>query len=92
MSNDLISRKALQTSIRREPEIIVDGLHYIREDAVSAKISMAPTAVLVKCGECEHYDPQTQLCSNPMAIGWDALKPNPDDFCSRGEKRKRRNT
>lgn len=44
MSNDLISRKALQTSIRREPEIIVDGLPYIRADAVSAKISMAPVA------------------------------------------------
>ena len=44
MPSDLISRKALQTSIRREPEIIVDGLPYIRADAVNEKISMAPTA------------------------------------------------
>ena len=40
---DMISRKALQTSIRREPEIIVSGLRYIRADAVFEKVRIAPT-------------------------------------------------
>lgn len=43
MQSDLISRKALQTSIRREDVLIVDGLPYIRADAVRSNISMAPS-------------------------------------------------
>lgn len=41
-NNDLISRSKLQVSIRREDGIIVRGQRYIRADAVSEKISMAP--------------------------------------------------
>lgn len=41
ISNDLISRKALQNSIRREDGIAVDGMQYIRVDAVLEKIRLA---------------------------------------------------
>lgn len=41
---------------------------------------------VVRCRECK-YLIAPKLCSNPMACGWDALEPNDDDFCSRGEKK-----
>ena len=55
MQSNLISRDMLQKRIRREPEIIVSGLRYIRADAVSAKISMAPSVgavVVTRCKDC----------------------------------------
>lgn len=51
-------------------------------------IEKAPTidaVPVVRCRECK-YLIAPKLCSNPMACGWDALEPNDDDFCSRGEK------
>lgn len=41
---------------------------------------------VVRCRECKHLI-APGLCSNPMAVGFDALEPNEDDFCSRGEKK-----
>ena len=41
---------------------------------------------VVRCKDCKHLI-APGLCSNPMAVGFDALEPNEDDFCSRGEKK-----
>lgn len=91
---DMISRKALQNSIRREPEIIVSGLRYIRADAVRAKISVAPSVdavPVVRCGECvccSLWNDQL-ICSRISDVmdGYyhgtiDVVKP--DDYCSHG--------
>lgn len=53
------------------------------------RLDNAPTidaVEVVRCRECK-YLIAPKLCSNPMACGWDALEPNDDDFCSRGEKK-----
>lgn len=41
---------------------------------------------VVRCKDCK-YLIAPGLCSNPMAVGFNALEPNEDDFCSRGEKK-----
>lgn len=71
-------------------DLSLDGAQ-IAIDSLRTRLDKLPTVDAVKvvrCKDCEHYDPQTKLCSNPMAIGWDALEPNAEDFCSRGEKRR----
>lgn len=55
MQSDLISRSKLHKSIQREDPIIIDGLAYVRYDAMLAKISMATTidaSEVVRCREC----------------------------------------
>jgi hypothetical protein len=42
---------------------------------------------VIRCKNCEHRLEPTGMCMNPMAVGWDALEPNDDDFCSRGKRR-----
>lgn len=63
-----------------------------RVDELTASIAAvvnAPTidaVPVVRCRECK-YLIAPKVCANPMACGWDALEPDDDDFCSRGEKK-----
>ena len=43
--------------------------------------------VVVRCKDCKYRLPPTGMCINPMAMGIDALEPEDDDFCSRGERK-----
>lgn len=42
---------------------------------------------LVYCKDCIHRVDGSKMCAHPKAIGWDAIEPEDDDFCSYGEKR-----
>ena len=42
---------------------------------------------VVHCKDCKNYDLGTHMCPHPRALGWDAIEPDPDDFCSYGERR-----
>ena len=48
---------------------------------------MAAAEELVRCADCKYRLEGTKQCACPMAIGWDALETEDDDFCSRGERR-----
>lgn len=48
MQNDAISRSKLYKSLLREETIVLDGLQYIRADAVKEKLSMAPSIEVAK--------------------------------------------
>lgn len=52
-----------------------------------AQLRSVDVVAVVRCEKCEHRLEPTGMCMNPMAVGWDALEPNDDDFCSRGERR-----
>lgn len=50
---------------------------------------LAPTAdvvEVVRCKDCKHRVLPSKMCMHPKAIGWDAIEPEDDDFCSYGEK------
>lgn len=86
----LIDANALKKEMV-EVEIVTQPYsHFISERVVFGyDIDDAPTidaVEVVRCRECK-YLIAPKLCSNPMACGWDALEPNDDDFCSRGEKK-----
>ena len=40
-----------------------------------------------RCKDCVHRVEQGKMCTHPKAIGWDAIEPEDDDFCSYGERR-----
>lgn len=42
---------------------------------------------LVRCRDCMHRIEGSKMCAHPKAIGWDAIEPEDDDFCSYGERR-----
>jgi hypothetical protein len=42
---------------------------------------------LVRCKDCKYRDELSKQCACPMAIGWDVLLPDDNDFCSYGERR-----
>lgn len=42
---------------------------------------------IVRCKDCKHRVEPTKMCSHPKAIGWDAIEPDDDDFCSCGERK-----
>ena len=92
MQSDLISRDMLQKRIRREPEIIVSGLRYIRADAVSAKISMAPSVgavEVVRCRECEHWQREWVCTRGNLGDHYCAmidLVTSPDFYCKCGAR------
>lgn len=44
-------------------------------------------AELVRCKDCKYRVEPTKMCAHPRAIGWDALEPEDDDFCSCGERK-----
>ena len=51
-------------------------------------IASAVDAVeVVRCFQCLHRDEDSKICKHPKAIGWDAIEPEDDDFCSYGERR-----
>ena len=48
---------------------------------------MAAADELVRCKDCKYRDELSKQCACPMAIGWDVLLPDDNDFCSYGERR-----
>lgn len=58
-----------------------------RVKALIARQKAADVAPVVRCRECKHRDEFTKMCQHPKAIGWDAIDPEDDDFCSYGERR-----
>lgn len=44
MKTDLISRSKLRIALQRQQQLAIDGLVYVRRDAVLEKINMAPSA------------------------------------------------
>ena len=41
---------------------------------------------VVRCKDCKHRR-DYGMCDHPQAVGWDAIAPEDDDFCSYGERR-----
>lgn len=41
---------------------------------------------IVHCKECKHRR-DYGMCDHPKAVGWDAIAPEDNDFCSYGERR-----
>ena len=42
---------------------------------------------VVRCGECEYYNEETQDCDNPLGLTRFGRPIKPTDYCSRGERR-----
>ena len=51
----------------------------------------ADAVEVVRCKSCKHYKPQNQgahrNCTTPYCVRVVAVKVNPDDFCSYGERK-----
>lgn len=43
---------------------------------------------VVRCKDCIHRVKGAKMCMHPKVIGWDAIEPEDDDFCSYGERSK----
>jgi hypothetical protein len=50
------------------------------------KIPTADVVEVVRCKDCKHRVKPSKMCAHPKAVGWDAIEPEDDDFCSYGEK------
>lgn len=44
---------------------------------------------VVRCKDCKHRVENCKMCAHPKAIGWDAIEPEDDDFCSYGERKEK---
>ena len=44
---------------------------------------------VVRCRECIHRLENSKMCAHPKAIGWDAIEPEDNDYCSYGERREK---
>lgn len=42
---------------------------------------------VVRCKDCVYRVEPSKMCAHPKAVGWDALEPDDDDFCSYGERK-----
>lgn len=42
---------------------------------------------IVRCKDCKHRVEPSKMCKHPKAVGWDAIEPDDNDFCSCGERR-----
>lgn len=85
MQNDLISRSKLHKSIQREEPIIIDGLAYVRYDAMLAKISMAPGAGAVNRRTAKNLHADAPSLFECSACHWECSDTVPGDseyrFC-----------
>ena len=45
-----------------------------------------PPEGVVLCKDCKHRVRPSKMCSHPKAVGWDAIEPDDDAFCSYGER------
>lgn len=50
-------------------------------------LNSAKRIEIVKCKDCKYRVEGSKMCQHPKAVGWDALEPDDDDFCSYGEVR-----
>ena len=85
--------------IKREDVLKVTDSHWFRDmPKVSRrfldtfwvavnKIPAVDAVEVVRCFQCLHRDEDSKICKHPKAIGWDAIEPEDDDFCSYGERR-----
>jgi hypothetical protein len=75
------------------PQIKMESEFYIPDEEFERIIEEAiknnPDFVLVvRCKDCKHRVEGSKMCAHPKAIGWDAIEPDDDDFCSCGERKK----
>ena len=75
------------------PQIKVQSEFYVPDEEFERSIEKAlknnPNLVfVVRCKDCIHRVEPSKMCAHPKAIGWDAIEPDDDDFCSCGERRK----
>lgn len=49
-------------------------------------VNSAKRIEIVKCKDCRHRVNGSKMCQHPKAVGWDAIEPDDEDFCSYGEK------
>lgn len=80
--------------VREKNLIATDNMHDIGMNnglaLAHAMVLIAPTVdavEVVRCKDCRHRDDITKQCAHPKAMGWDALEPEDDDFCSYGERK-----
>lgn len=75
------------------PYDVVDKKRYaINAEAVYKAIQIVTAADVVKvvrCKDCKHRVSLSKMCAHPKAIGWDAIEPEDDDFCSYGERKEK---
>lgn len=41
---------------------------------------------IVRCKDCKNRVKGSKMCAHPKAVGWDAIEPDDDAFCSYGER------
>lgn len=84
--SDLISRSALGEAL----ELTCFKMSIVPMRLISKVINEQPAVdamEVVRCRDCKHRVEPTKLCAHPKAVGWDALEPEDDDFCSCGERK-----
>ena len=90
--SDLISRSALQRTIKRSQAIMIDGNYYVRMHTVLDKILAAPAVdavAIVRCKDCEHGYAADEFGEGCILCGAYDRVTDPDDFCDGGQKKKR---
>ena len=81
MEDKLISSNELKKIVSR----MVELPNEMRAQMIGA-INRAGEAV-VRCKDCKHNDPQKALADGCLWCRYWGIDPDPDDFCSYGERR-----
>lgn len=66
------------------------GTDHLFVDAIVYEIGNAPivdAVEVVRCKDCKHFDPEKALRPGGIWCGYWGTDPDPDDFCSYGERR-----
>lgn len=90
--SDLISRSALERTIKRCRAIMIDGNYYVRMHTVLDKIlaaSAVDAVAVVRCKDCEYGYKADEFGKGCILCGTHDRVTGPDDFCDCGQKRKR---
>lgn len=84
-ADSLLEKICFRLPIDNKNAAIISGCVDITRRIIEA----APTAdvVEVRCRDCKHRVEGSKICAHPKAVGWDAIEPEDDDFCSYGERR-----
>ena len=62
----------------------IDEVLILLEEADDADVEE-----VVRCKDCKHRVNPSKMCAHPKAVGWDAIEPEDDDFCSYGERKEK---
>ena len=67
----------------RMSEIITEKVKHALDDTT------VDVEEVVRCKDCKHRVNPSKMCAHPKAVGWDAIEPEDDYFCSYGKRKEK---